>query len=90
MNPEDTEDSAVPEQPADEEEIDPNLQEVEEDEATLDYIQDRLSQPDEPEGHYAVILYRVLDDDAWWVELDRKSTRLNSSHTDISRMPSSA
>ena len=24
----------------------------------------------------------------WW--LDRKSTRLNSSHTDISRMPSSA
>ena len=24
------------------------------------------------------------------VELDRKSTRLNSSHTDISRMPSSA
>ena len=23
-------------------------------------------------------------------ELDRKSTRLNSSHTDISRMPSSA
>ncbi len=25
-----------------------------------------------------------------WVEIDRKSTRLNSSHTDISRMPSSA
>ena len=24
------------------------------------------------------------------IELDRKSTRLNSSHTDISRMPSSA
>ena len=28
----------------------------------------------------------------WWLDLtvDRKSTRLNSSHTDISRMPSSA
>ena len=25
-----------------------------------------------------------------WSGLDRKSTRLNSSHTDISRMPSSA
>ena len=25
-----------------------------------------------------------------WLHLDRKSTRLNSSHTDISRMPSSA
>ena len=25
-----------------------------------------------------------------WLALDRKSTRLNSSHTDISRMPSSA
>ena len=30
---------------------------------------------------------------AWWAavyEVDRKSTRLNSSHTDSSRMPSSA
>ena len=26
----------------------------------------------------------------WALQLDRKSTRLNSSHTDISRMPSSA
>ena len=26
----------------------------------------------------------------WGAALDRKSTRLNSSHTDISRMPSSA
>ena len=25
-----------------------------------------------------------------WIAADRKSTRLNSSHTDISRMPSSA
>ena len=34
-----------------------------------------------------------LQDDVWAKEqdrLDRKSTRLNSSHTDISRMPSSA
>ena len=28
--------------------------------------------------------------EAMYQELDRKSTRLNSSHTDISRMPSSA
>ena len=28
--------------------------------------------------------------DMHWDQLDRKSTRLNSSHTDISRMPSSA
>ena len=26
----------------------------------------------------------------FWQQIDRKSTRLNSSHTDISRMPSSA
>ena len=31
----------------------------------------------------------VKGDYAKW-DLDRKSTRLNSSHTDISRMPSSA
>ena len=34
-------------------------------------------------------LRRVFDD-TFWVRIDRKSTRLNSSHTDISRMPSSA
>ena len=33
-----------------------------------------------------VTVARLLDVD----EVDRKSTRLNSSHTDISRMPSSA
>ena len=27
---------------------------------------------------------------AWWQQLDRKSTRLNSSHVSESRMPSSA
>ena len=27
---------------------------------------------------------------AWWKKLDRKSTRLNSSHLKLSRMPSSA
>ena len=34
----------------------------------------------------AIIAYSI----AVVVEIDRKSTRLNSSHTDISRMPSSA
>ena len=39
---------------------------------------------DEPELNYAVVEeYPTAD-------RDRKSTRLNSSHTDISRMPSSA
>ena len=33
---------------------------------------------------------RYLKNDAQMRQLDRKSTRLNSSHTDISRMPSSA
>ena len=31
-----------------------------------------------------------MDEPAYQTHLDRKSTRLNSSHTDISRMPSSA
>ena len=31
-----------------------------------------------------------LDEMEVFARLDRKSTRLNSSHTDISRMPSSA
>ena len=33
---------------------------------------------------------KTIDDAVQSAELDRKSTRLNSSHTDISRMPSSA
>ena len=36
------------------------------------------------------ILSLVDDDDPILRRVDRKSTRLNSSHTDISRMPSSA
>ena len=42
------------------------------------------------EDYYRLLL-EVTCDDNWeaWL-LDRKSTRLNSSHTDISRMPSSA
>ena len=32
----------------------------------------------------------MLDDDLTHVETDRKSTRLNSSHRSLSRMPSSA
>ena len=34
--------------------------------------------------------YAMLINEAWKTAEDRKSTRLNSSHTDISRMPSSA
>ena len=33
---------------------------------------------------------RSIDGPADFIQTDRKSTRLNSSHTDISRMPSSA
>ena len=32
----------------------------------------------------------LLSEEDWWLTQDRKSTRLNSSHTDSSRMPSSA
>ena len=32
----------------------------------------------------------TLGNGNYWLTVDRKSTRLNSSHTDISRMPSSA
>ena len=47
---------------------------------------------------YAVLNYRmphgdvevIREDIREAIRLDRKSTRLNSSHTDISRMPSSA
>ena len=35
-------------------------------------------------------LRKEIENDPKYGELDRKSTRLNSSHTDISRMPSSA
>ena len=37
-----------------------------------------------------LIISHVDDKGYLYFELDRKSTRLNSSHTDISRMPSSA
>ena len=36
------------------------------------------------------LLYVCLDDPLTSRDADRKSTRLNSSHTDSSRMPSSA
>ena len=35
-------------------------------------------------------LESVLSEDLAWRYIDRKSTRLNSSHLDLSRMPSSA
>ena len=37
-----------------------------------------------------VVFFFLLDKAELWHHGDRKSTRLNSSHTDISRMPSSA
>ena len=47
-----------------------------------------------PEGKRYIRELGVFQDNrlagSIWVEQDRKSTRLNSSHTDISRMPSSA
>ena len=36
------------------------------------------------------IALKEANETEYWLELDRKSTRLNSSHTDSSRMPSSA
>ena len=38
----------------------------------------------------AVASARASDFDAWEIERDRKSTRLNSSHLSVTRMPSSA
>ena len=37
-----------------------------------------------------VIIAIQVEGESWGDIQDRKSTRLNSSHTDISRMPSSA
>ena len=37
-----------------------------------------------------ILIHQGGSDKSEWNSLDRKSTRLNSSHTDISRMPSSA
>ena len=39
---------------------------------------------------YTIALFIIATIIITWKILDRKSTRLNSSHTDISRMPSSA
>ena len=65
--------------------------------ATLDHAYYVLDDPILPDAEYDK-LYRELlaieQDHPNWVTpdspSDRKSTRLNSSHTDISRMPSSA
>ena len=50
---------------------------------------------DTPSGYYTVkpgdTLIRIgLDHGQNWRDIDRKSTRLNSSHIPLSRMPSSA
>ena len=39
---------------------------------------------------FVAIVIAVLIRGLYKLQVDRKSTRLNSSHTDISRMPSSA
>ena len=75
-------------------------EEAEKSMATIHEIGERLGlTKDEllPQGHYiAKIDYRAVLDrlkdkpDGKYIDVDRKSTRLNSSHTDISRMPSSA
>ena len=54
-------------------------------EGTMRYFA-REFDPENEEFWGIVGLLHDLD----WEEQDRKSTRLNSSHTDISRMPSSA
>ena len=41
------------------------------------------------ENEYVVIAGKGVAEDTAWMK-DRKSTRLNSSHTTVSRMPSSA
>ena len=53
------------------------------------FVSELLSLP--PEKRYELIeLFREIEEEAFEHGIDRKSTRLNSSHTDISRMPSSA
>ena len=49
------------------------------------FSQSTLADPAQP-GHYVIDAAHT----AVLFTIDRKSTRLNSSHTDISRMPSSA
>ena len=72
-------------------------------EAAVPYAEQILSDDADPErrGHAALILSACLIHQGRFkraqdvlatsaLKVDRKSTRLNSSHTDISRMPSSA
>ena len=41
-------------------------------------------------GDTVTVAYRIIEGNKERVQLDRKSTRLNSSHPTTSRMPSSA
>ena len=43
-----------------------------------------------PKGLIAAALANMGERFGFYIMIDRKSTRLNSSHTDSSRMPSSA
>ena len=58
--------------------------------ASADAVAGCLQRPAVRIGSGRSILLDVDADDDAWLKSDRKSTRLNSSHTDISRMPSSA
>ena len=57
----------------------------------IETVEDALRQAKHLETE-CLLVDRRNDDDEYGIVLlsDRKSTRLNSSHTDISRMPSSA
>ena len=65
-------------------------------EENIDITPKKIQPGDLWPGFYDGARYSYLSDRAWWNKPggrrhpDRKSTRLNSSHTDISRMPSSA
>ena len=54
----------------------------------LTFVGPRAALPDEPDA----LADEVIELDGGWITpaLDRKSTRLNSSHLKLSRMPSSA
>ena len=57
----------------------------------------RLTAAEEQAAQYKkrarnTVIFYIIAESIWQIKdmIDRKSTRLNSSHTDISRMPSSA
>ena len=57
--------------------------------ATTEFLHTTTAYGDGDE-HIKRIILHVCDPRAYLADPDRKSTRLNSSHSDLSRMPSSA